>query len=99
MWMAYAQQHWPKAVNIQTAVERLQCEFEARGWDVMLNINRLGGTIEELQQLRELEDKYFGVVHKCEQFLQKSIDIQILKQYLKDVELSHCISDIEKFVH
>lgn len=96
--MAYAQQMWPQAVDVRTAVDRLQCQFEAMGWDAMLNINRCCTTDEELQELKLKEKKCFDVVDKCQQFLQNNINIEILKQYFIDVGLAEYVIDFEQFV-
>lgn len=98
MWMAYAEQMWPKATNLRTAIQRLQCELEAVGWDAMLNINRLANTEEDIQELRVKEKLYFEAVDKCEQYLNEYINVDMLRHYFIDVGLAHYIPDFENFV-
>lgn len=96
--MAYNQATWPKAVNLRTAVERLQHQFDAIGWDALLNINRMSLTVEECEQAETIQQKYFDAVDQCEKCLKDIISIDALKRYLVDVGLDHFIADIEKFI-
>lgn len=93
--MAYTEATWPKAVDIQTAVERLQHQFEAISWDALLSINRMGLTAEEIKEVQAIETKYSKASDKCDKFLKGIIDVKALKQYLVDNELENYL---EKFV-
>lgn len=98
MWMAYNEATWPKAVNLRTAVERLQRQFDAIGWDALLNLNRISLTVEECEEVQAIEDRYFDAVEQCEKFLKDIISVDTLKQYLVDAGLDNYVSDIDKFI-
>lgn len=96
--MAYAEATWPKVVNLQTAVERLERQFEAISWDAMLNLNKLTLSAEDRKDLEAVEKRYFEAMEQCNKFLQHTGDINSLKQYLVDVGLENYVSSFEKFV-
>lgn len=98
MWMAYSEATWPKAVDIRTAVERLQRQFDAISWDAMLSLNRMGFSPEECEELEIVEKRYFEAGEKCEQYLKEVIDLNTLKKYLVDVNLENYLPDLNKFV-
>lgn len=95
--MVYSEATWPKAVNLRTAVERVQRQCDAIGWDALLNVNRMGVSAEERKQIQEIEEKHFLAVEKCEQFLKNAIDFVTLKKYFIDSELDEYVTDLENF--
>ena len=98
MWMCYSAEHWPKAIDGRTAVERLLAEMSDLEMDAVRSQNRIQST-SSLEFLQNLEEKYNKGVSLCETYLyQKSICIKCLIVKLAQCGLTDFLSDIRKYV-
>lgn len=93
MWMAYSEQTWPKAVDLQSAIQRLERELDALALDAALHGNR-----NPSPEISALEEKYLGALGKCQDYLNKRASVSELIVYLNSVDLEHYASCIETFL-
>ncbi|KAF5282583.1 hypothetical protein FQA39_LY04990 [Lamprigera yunnana] len=85
MWMLYAEQHWTKAIDLKSAVERLYENLGALGFDAdheAINGMEKYYTVEQCEQLR---DKY-KIGRKC------------LTDRLSKFGLQHFLDTINKYI-
>ncbi|KAF5293881.1 hypothetical protein FQA39_LY13586 [Lamprigera yunnana] len=98
MWMLYAQEHWTKAIDLKSAVERLYEELGALEFD---------GDHEEIyrmeryykvQQCEELRDKYKIGRKVCRKFLKGNTCSQCLVKRISEIRLQHFLDTINKYI-
>ncbi|KAF5294569.1 hypothetical protein FQA39_LY13328 [Lamprigera yunnana] len=80
MWMLYTEQHWTKATDLKSAVERLYKKLGALEFDA------------DHEAIYGME-KYY-TVEQCEQLRDKyKIERKVRRQFLKDKYCSQCLKD------
>ncbi|KAF5298532.1 hypothetical protein FQA39_LY11784 [Lamprigera yunnana] len=99
MWMLYAQEHWTKAFDLKSAVERLYEELSALEFDADHKAIYGMERYYTVQQCEELRDKY-KIERKCSQCLVKRISeiglrnfLDTINKYIKDCSDSSSSSD------
>ncbi|KAK4886809.1 hypothetical protein RN001_003080 [Aquatica leii] len=96
MWMAYAEQTWTKAVDFQTAVQRLVQEFSALEFDAEHEAV-YGFTSPEL--CATLAEKYQNGQKICKEYLETKFCSSCLINRLSDIGLSRFANRIKRYMN
>ncbi|KAF5298550.1 hypothetical protein FQA39_LY11751 [Lamprigera yunnana] len=98
MWMLYAQEHWTKALDLKSAVERLYEELGALKFDpdheAIYGMERY----YTVQQCEELRDKYKIGRKVCRKFLKRKTCSQYLVKRIHKVRLLHFLDTINEYI-
>ncbi|KAF5281809.1 hypothetical protein FQA39_LY05023 [Lamprigera yunnana] len=98
MWMLYAQEHWTKAFELKSAVERLYEELGALEFgadhEAIYGMERY----YTVQQCEELRDKYKIGRKVCRKFLQGKTCSQCLVKGISEIRLRHFLDTINKYI-
>ncbi|KAF5289303.1 hypothetical protein FQA39_LY15141 [Lamprigera yunnana] len=98
MWMLYAQEHWTKAFDIKSAVERLYEELGALEFDADHEAIYGMERYYTVQQCEELRDKYKIRRKVCRKFLQGKTYSQCLVKRISEIGLRHFLDTINKYI-
>lgn len=90
MWIAYAQQSWPKAVDIHSAVLRLSCKF--RDLTRYIENERNRSFIDD----EVLEEQYRSGERVCQE--SNCICIECLEKQLVNLGLEEFVPEFKRFV-
>lgn len=98
MWMAYAEQSWEKAVDLQSSIKRKQQCLEARSWDAeheaVYGMNRF---FDE-EYCNRLAKKYDTGAEICAEYLADKINIDELCKKFIDNDMKDELYDIRNFL-
>ncbi|KAF5306627.1 hypothetical protein FQA39_LY08816 [Lamprigera yunnana] len=98
MWMLYAAQHWTKAIDLKSAVERLYEKLGALEFDAdhkaIYGVEKYY-TVEQCEKLR---DKYKIGRKVCRQLLKGKTCSQCLVKRISDIGLEHFLDTIRKYI-
>lgn len=94
MWIAYAEQSWPKAVDIYSAVLRLTCKFRDLTQYAENERNRNFIDDEALEE----EERYCKGERVCQEFLSKRICVECLENQLVTLGLKEFVNEFKRFV-
>ncbi|KAF5296816.1 hypothetical protein FQA39_LY12334 [Lamprigera yunnana] len=98
MWMLYAEQHWTKAIDLKSAVERLYEKLGALEFDAdheAINGMEKYYTVEQCEQLR---NKYKIERKVCRKFLKRKTCSQCLVKRMSEIGLRHFLATINKHI-
>ncbi|KAF5305702.1 hypothetical protein FQA39_LY09191 [Lamprigera yunnana] len=98
MWMLYAQEHWTKAYDLKSAVERLYEELGALEFDADHEAIYGMERYYTVQQCEELRDKYKIGRKVCRKFLQGKTCSQCLVKHISEIGLQHFLDTINKYI-
>ncbi|KAF5281338.1 hypothetical protein FQA39_LY17822 [Lamprigera yunnana] len=98
MWMLYAQEHWTKAYDLKSAVERLYEELGALKFDADHEAIYGMERYYTVQQCAELRDKYKIGRKVCRKFLQEKKCSQCLVNLMSEIGLRHFLDTINKYI-
>ncbi|KAF5301659.1 hypothetical protein FQA39_LY10706 [Lamprigera yunnana] len=98
MWMLYAQEHWTKAFELKSAVERLYEELGALEFDADHEAIHVMERYYTVQQCEELRDKYKIGRKVCRKFLQGKTCSQCLVKSISKIGLRHFLDTINKYL-
>ncbi|KAF5291673.1 hypothetical protein FQA39_LY14310 [Lamprigera yunnana] len=98
MWMLYAQEHWTKAYDLKSAVERLYEELGALEFDADHEAIYEMERYYAVQQCEELRDKYKIGRKVCRKYLQGKTCSQCLVKRISEIGLRHFLDTINKYI-
>ncbi|KAF5272270.1 hypothetical protein FQA39_LY18809 [Lamprigera yunnana] len=98
MWMLYAQEHWTKAFDLKSAVERLYEELGALEFDADHKAIYGMERYYTVPQCEELRDKYKIRRKVCRKFLQGKTCSQCLVKRISEIGLRHFLDTINKHI-
>ncbi|KAF5294653.1 hypothetical protein FQA39_LY02785 [Lamprigera yunnana] len=98
MWMLYAEQHWTKAIDLKSAVERLYEKIGALVFDADHEAIYGMEKYYAVEQCEKLRDKYKIGRKVCRQFLKGKTCSQCLVKRISDIGL-HFLDTISKYIH
>ncbi|KAF5283762.1 hypothetical protein FQA39_LY17200 [Lamprigera yunnana] len=98
MWVLYAEQHWTKAIDLKSAVERFYEKLGALEFDA--DHEAIYGmqkyyTVEKCEKLR---DKYKIGRKVCRQFLKGKTCSQCFVKRISNIGLQHFLNTISKYI-
>ncbi|KAF5302144.1 hypothetical protein FQA39_LY10479 [Lamprigera yunnana] len=94
----YAQEHWTKAFDLKSAVERLYEELGALEFDADHEAIYGMERYYTVQQCEELRDKYKIGRKVCRKFLQGKTCSQCLVKRISEIGLRHFLDTINKYI-
>ncbi|KAF5277514.1 hypothetical protein FQA39_LY18482 [Lamprigera yunnana] len=97
MWMLYAVQHWTKAIDLKSAVERLYEKLGALEFDADREAIYGMERYYTVQQFEELRDKYEIRRKVCRKFLKGKTFSQYLVKRISEIGL-HFLDKINKCI-
>lgn len=92
MWIAYAEQSWPKAVDVFSAVLRLTYQF--RDLTQYAENERNRNFIDD----EVLEERYRNGELVCLEYLAERICVECLENRLVTLELGEFVHEFKRFV-
>ncbi|KAF5278891.1 hypothetical protein FQA39_LY18329 [Lamprigera yunnana] len=95
MWMLYTQEHWIKAIDLKSAVERLYEELGALEFDEAIYGMERYYTV---QQCEELRDKYKNGRKVCKKFLKGKTCSRCLVKLISEIRQRHFLDTINKYI-
>ncbi|KAF5302976.1 hypothetical protein FQA39_LY10154 [Lamprigera yunnana] len=98
MWMLYSQEHWTKAFDVKSAVERLYEELSALEFDADHEAIYGMERYYTVQQCEKLLDKYKIGRKVCRKFLQGKTCSQCLVKRISEIGLRHFLDTINKYI-
>lgn len=101
MWMAYSEQHYPKAVDLASAISRLSCTFRDLEFDAEHALNydyRVFLVEEEMQRVRELAEDYGEANEVCSLYLDDTISLECLLYELSKLKFQSFINGLADFL-
>lgn len=94
MWMAYSAQSWPRAVDVDTAVQRLVSQFEDYAFEA--DHDAVYDLAADERWCHQLAEKYRNGRDSCEEFLQKKITYEQWKAKLISYGLEEFVKEVEQ---
>ena len=97
MWMAYSEQHYPKAVDLTSAISRLCCTFGDLTFDADHALNYDYSVFlveEELQRVRDLAEDYSEAREVCRLYLDDIISLECLLYELSKLNFQSFINGL-----
>ena len=101
MWMAYSEQHYPKAIDLTSAISRLRCTFGDLEFDAEHALNydyRVFLVEEELQRVRDLAENYSEASLVCRLYLDDTISLECLMYELSKLNFQSFINGLADFL-
>ncbi|KAF5289931.1 hypothetical protein FQA39_LY14940 [Lamprigera yunnana] len=98
MWMLYAEQHWTKAIDLKSAVERLYEKLGALEFDADHEAIYGMEKYYTVEQCEKLRDKYKIGRKVCRQFLKEKTCSQCFVKRISDIGLQHFLDTISKYI-
>ena len=101
MWMAYSEQHYPKAVDLASAISRLSCTFRDLEFDAEHALNydhRVFLVEEEMQRVRELAEDYGEANEVCRLYLDDAISLECVLYELSKLNFQTFINGLADFL-
>ncbi|KAF5296252.1 hypothetical protein FQA39_LY12589 [Lamprigera yunnana] len=98
IWMLYAEQHWTKAIDLKSAVERLYEKLGALEFDADHEVIYGMEKYYTVKQCEKLRDKYKIGRKVCRQFLKGNTCSQCLVKRISDIALQHFFDTISKYI-
>ncbi|KAF5298561.1 hypothetical protein FQA39_LY11762 [Lamprigera yunnana] len=98
MWILYSQEHWTKAFDLKSAVERLYEELGALEFDADHEAIYGMERYYTVQQCEELRDKYKIGRKGCRKFLQGKTCSQSLVKRIREIRLRNFLDTIHKYI-
>lgn len=101
MWMAYSAQYWPKVVDLESGVQRIQTELRDLCFEVeheaVYNLSAAYDP-EQVQLLKHLADSYSEADDVCNLYLQGEISLECWFYEFVKLNLERFFSRIKNFV-
>ncbi|KAF5282849.1 hypothetical protein FQA39_LY17470 [Lamprigera yunnana] len=98
MWMLYAEQHWTKAIDLKSAVERLYEKLGALEFDADHETIYGMERYYTFQQYKNHGDKYKTGRNVCRKFLKRKMRPQCLVKRMSEIGLRHFLDTINKYI-
>ncbi|KAF5285249.1 hypothetical protein FQA39_LY16710 [Lamprigera yunnana] len=98
MWILYAQEHWTKAFDLKSVVERLDEELGALEFDADHEAIYGMERYYTVQQCEKLRDKYKIGKKVCRKFQQRKTCSQCLVKRISEIGLRHFLDAINKYI-
>lgn len=98
MWMAYAEQYYPKAVDLNSSIERLKSTLTDMAFDVEHGAVYMKSGYPNLQEAIAMTEKYGIQVELCDKFLKKLITLEAFCRILRNKNFKDIISEIIDFL-
>ncbi|KAF5275264.1 hypothetical protein FQA39_LY06924 [Lamprigera yunnana] len=98
MWMLYAEDHWTKAIDLKSAVERLYEKLGALEFDADHEAIYGMERYYTVQQCEELQDKYKIRRKVCRKFLKGKTCSQCLVKRINEIRLRHFLDTINEYI-
>ncbi|KAF5289987.1 hypothetical protein FQA39_LY14922 [Lamprigera yunnana] len=98
MWLLYAQEHWTKAFDLKSTVDRLYEELGALEFDADHEAIYGMERYYTVEQCEELRDKYKIGRKVCRKFLQGKTCSQCLEKRISEIGLRHFLDTINKYI-
>lgn len=96
--MAYSEQHWPKAVDLISAIERQKCTLEAQAFDVHHGAVYMKMGYPDINEAEAMVEKYNIQSDILDKFLKKTISLEMFCQILIDKKFKSVLYDIRDFL-
>ena len=87
-----------EVVDLNCAVIKLQCTLERLAFDADHEAVYGMERFYTISECRNLADNYNNAYNSCERYLTAKIDIDMLVYSLQELNLTHFIFDLEKFL-
>lgn len=99
--MAYSEQHYPKAVDLKSAISRLCCTFGDLEFDAIHALNydyRVFLDEEELRRVQDLAENYSEATEVCRLYLAGDISLECLLYELLKLNFQSFINDLAEYL-
>lgn len=101
MWMQYSAQSWPRAEDINSAIERLSCKLSDLSMDSLHATNydlNFCFDPEQVERLMKESDRYNAGSNLCGKYSCGILNLGQFCEQMVQIDLKHFLYDIETYL-